>query len=504
MPAPTARTKTVPAPLTGWNARDNLSDMAPTDAVSLINWYPRQSDIITRPGYAAHTSVGTSTVDTLIEFEYGTIHTMLAGTNGTIYDVTTDPAVQLATGFASNYWSADKISGKLLLANGADSVQIYDGSTCTTSGFTGVTLSSLNFVKTHNSRPYFVQKDTQSFWYGGVGAITGALTQFDMAATAGSLAGNLLVLAAITSAGNTAGPTSMLACIFASGDILVYEGSDPGSSTAFGLQGRYKIGRPLSKYAVMETENDVFVVTDRGYEQLSRVIQLGIQITQKSLLSDKIQQAVSGAIQSIGSSDTWRIQLFPAQQMLLFNVPGGSADTYSVQHVQNFNTAAWTKFSGLDIRSWCRFGSSFYVGTSAGKIRKFGTAMSDGGTAIAASCQQAWNYLGAPGIKKQVTMLRPQLTSSYVPPVSVALAKNFQAFGAPAVTTFSSSANAPAAWDTPVWDTVQWPSETKAWFKWIRRGVIGDAIGMFMSVSPSSVQITWASTTYMYQVGGLL
>ena len=31
----------IPAPVGGWNARDSLDAMPPTDAIKLVNWIPR-------------------------------------------------------------------------------------------------------------------------------------------------------------------------------------------------------------------------------------------------------------------------------------------------------------------------------------------------------------------------------------------------------------------------------------------------------------------------------
>ncbi|HXF89594.1 MAG TPA: hypothetical protein VNK48_14660, partial [Xanthobacteraceae bacterium] len=42
--------KFVPAPYGGWNARDDLSDMSPEDAVTLDNFIPSESGVFLRDG----------------------------------------------------------------------------------------------------------------------------------------------------------------------------------------------------------------------------------------------------------------------------------------------------------------------------------------------------------------------------------------------------------------------------------------------------------------------
>lgn len=48
----------VEAPIGGWNTRDSLDNIPPTDAISLINWIPDLGEVRTRPGYTEHCWVG--------------------------------------------------------------------------------------------------------------------------------------------------------------------------------------------------------------------------------------------------------------------------------------------------------------------------------------------------------------------------------------------------------------------------------------------------------------
>jgi hypothetical protein len=65
----TATTASVPAPIGGWNARDSLAAMAPTDAVQLVNWYPTPTDVTMRSGYNVGsiltTTVGVQTISSI-------------------------------------------------------------------------------------------------------------------------------------------------------------------------------------------------------------------------------------------------------------------------------------------------------------------------------------------------------------------------------------------------------------------------------------------------------
>jgi hypothetical protein len=57
----TAKTASVPAPIGGWNGRDSLANMSPTDAVQLVNWFPTPTDVTMRKGYNVISILTTST-----------------------------------------------------------------------------------------------------------------------------------------------------------------------------------------------------------------------------------------------------------------------------------------------------------------------------------------------------------------------------------------------------------------------------------------------------------
>ena len=57
----TAFTTSVPAPIGGWNARDSLANMSPTDAVEMVNFYPTPTDVTMRKGWTQVSRLVTTT-----------------------------------------------------------------------------------------------------------------------------------------------------------------------------------------------------------------------------------------------------------------------------------------------------------------------------------------------------------------------------------------------------------------------------------------------------------
>jgi len=133
MPIPkqrTALTASITAPIGGWNARDSVAAMPPTDAVSLTNFYPTPTDVILRSGYTVYSSGITGQVNTLMNYAGTSTQTLFAAAGTTIYNCSTTTATSAYS------TSLDKLQhinistagGKYLVAcNGIDATIVYDG-----------------------------------------------------------------------------------------------------------------------------------------------------------------------------------------------------------------------------------------------------------------------------------------------------------------------------------------------------------------------------------------
>jgi hypothetical protein len=104
----TAKTASVPAPIGGWNARDSLAQMAPTDAVQMVNWYPTPTDVTMRKGYTVAsiltTSTGVKTISSITHVDaVATLTTALA------HGLTTGDYVSITGTTPSEYSGVFKI-----------------------------------------------------------------------------------------------------------------------------------------------------------------------------------------------------------------------------------------------------------------------------------------------------------------------------------------------------------------------------------------------------------
>ena len=156
MAAPQRRnavTASIPAPIGGWNARDSLANMDAMDAVQMVNFFPTPSDITLRKGYRKISTGITGSVQSLMNYAGVSSQTLFAAAGTKIYDTSTSTATQKVTGLSNAKFQHINMSttgGHFLIAcNGADPVQVYNG----TSWFTIATTDTAQTISsvTHST-----------------------------------------------------------------------------------------------------------------------------------------------------------------------------------------------------------------------------------------------------------------------------------------------------------------------------------------------------------------
>jgi len=399
----TSRTLTIPAPSKGWNVRDALDSMNPLFAVTMENMWPVSGGVTLRNGSTPHATGLGGEVFFLAEFDAGSTNTMIAGANGNLWDVTSSGAASsLKSGLISDKWQFaqfDDAAGgaRMGLVNGSDAPQIYNGSTVsamTISG-TGLTPANLNGINVFKGRSYFWDSNTQDFWYSATNALGGTLTKFPLGRVSG-FGGNLIAMGTWTvDAGD--GVNDVAVFCMSSGDVIVYNGDDPGATWA--LVGIYHIGGIMSVRGLAKVGSDLVVLTSDGYIPMSQVLRAGNIAASK--VSDNIRNEILSVTSAYKSNYGWDILQYPKANMLLFNVPVSA--TQFDQHVMNTLTGAWTKFTAWNGRSWSLLNDDLYFGEN-GTVFKADTGTSDNGNFIIGIGQQAWNRLGLSGIQKTVTL----------------------------------------------------------------------------------------------------
>jgi len=176
-----AVTASLPAPLGGWNARDSLAEMSPLDAVEMVNFFPTPSDILMRKGFSKHVQSVNGENQTLMNYAAAT-QKLFSIANGTIYDVTTSPAVTKYTGLTNSKWQHANFTNSagtqfLNFCNGTDPTMLYNG----TSFIKQATTSTAQTINTITR--------------GGTGNLTATVTT---AAAHGLVTGNQITVSGAT------------------------------------------------------------------------------------------------------------------------------------------------------------------------------------------------------------------------------------------------------------------------------------------------------------------
>ena len=489
----TALRSNVPAPTGGLNTRDSESAMEPTDAVIMENWFPSQGSVSTRKGFTEYATGLSSFVETLIEYNAGTVRKFICANNGQINDITNASSiVSLGTGFTNSRWQWANFNAYVLLVNGADTPQTFDGTTLAASSISGsgLTVTQLDGVNVHKNRVYVWSSNSQDVWYGATNAIGGTFTKFQLSRVA-PFGGNLISMMTWNLDGGN-GVDDYAVFLMSSGDVLLYQGSDPAS---WSLLGTYKIGRPIAIRGAKKVAGDIMMVTDQDFVFFSEVFKNDGAVTQRSKLSG----AAIAAVNSYASNYGWEVVLYPKGGWLMVNVPVATNETY-IQYVINTITGAATKFTGMNAITWGNYNNNIYFGGN-GKVYKADDGYSDNSNYIVCDVQAAYSNLGSPQ-EKTVNAFRNTIKADGT--VAINTLVNYDYGKEQTSQNVDSAAASGSFWDVAMWDVAMWSPEGLTRNDLIYSSGQGVDVGMRLKTSLSGQQVNWYRTDYSVTVSNIL
>ena len=506
-----ANVASLPPPVGGWNARDALANMAPTDAVTLDNLFPGVSSVMLRGGYDKHATGMTGQVESLLTYSAGTTDKLFAVVGGNIFDVTSAGPVGAAvvTGLSNSRWEYTNVTtaggSYLYAANGADKPLLYNGSSWTpidgssTPAITGVTVTKLIQPTLFKSRVWFIEKDTLKAWYLPTASVGGAAQALDLSSVA-HLGGNLVAMAAWTiDAGY--GVDDNLVFVTDQGEVLVYRGTDPSSASTWALIGIWVIGAPISRRCLLKYGGDLLVLTLDGLIPMASALQSS-RLDPNVALSDKIQGAFAVAARTYKNNFGWGMLYHPLNNALMVNVPVSTGA--QVQFVMNNITKAWCRFTGWYANCFALLNDEPYYG-SDGYVAKAWTTgtgsagYNDDSQAINTRALQAFNYFDTRGVIKYFTRGRVTTYSNGQPTIGVGIAVDFQTDDFLGALSFVATNY--GLWDVGRWDQAIWGSNSIANNTVVGLSGIGYCGGIIFNSSSKNVSLEWASTDIVYQLG---
>lgn len=496
----------LPAPIGGWNARDALAEMEPTDAIQLDNWFPRPDRLVVRGGSQQWATGLGGSVDTLAEWTGAAGHKLLGAANGSIYNVTASGAVgaALGSGFGNNQWQTTMMStagGQFLLwFNGTDTPQKFDGTTLSANVITGSGLTATNLVQAavHTSRVFMVEKGTLHVWYLPINQINGTALLLDMGQFC-KKGGAIQAVGTWTVDGGESGTDDLFAILTTEGELLIYAGNDPSSASSWQRVGIFTCAKPIGRRCLLNFGADLILVLQDGVYEASSLMRQSAQAPALSM-SDKIRLAFVDASASYQGTFGWDLLYYPNGQRLIVNVAQDTTGASYVQYVMNSISRAWCRMTGMASRSWALLNGAPYFGDANGVVWAAESGLNDNGTAIPANAKQAFTDLGVPGRVKHLLMLRPRFLSNGSPAVAMGADVDFNNTPYPVPGTVGGAGS---PWNTSPWNTSPWSLGDQPINNWLTVGAIGQVIALKVAAQAKTT-LSWFQTDVLAEPGGIL
>lgn len=502
-----SKTTSLQSPTLGLNAKDPVANMKETEAVTMENYFPQPSDVVSRNGYIEHATGITGNVETLAFYNNGVSPKLFGFVGGEIFNCTNAGSVGSAdvTGLTNSRFQTINMGTAggfyLMGVNGQDKMQIYDGANWyadgTTTTVSGVDTADCVHINNFKNRVWLIEKDSFNAWYLPVSSIGGAANALDLSGLF-KLGGYLMAMANWT-IDNAAGIDDYAAFITSEGEVALYKGTDPTSASTWALVGTFRMGKPIGRRCFCKAGADVLVLTTDGAFPLSKAL-----LTDRSQLNlaatDKIANLINQSISSYQTNFGWQPIIYPLGNKLIINVPTVEGST-SIQYVMNTTHGAWCKFTGWNAFCFEILDEKLYFGGTNG-VFQADTGSSDNGSDIVGVVQQAYSYFGNKGSIKKFQMARPVIVSegTIIPSIIINVDFNVKRTTTVSYETQTSGTE----WDVGDWDDSDWISQDNITAKWQAISGVGTSGGIRLVTELSNISCKWVSTDFVYEVGGVL
>jgi hypothetical protein len=484
----------VPSPTGGLNTRDNEALMPPEDALKMTNVIPYVGRVVSRNGYSTFATGLSGNVETLAQYYSGTNRKFIAASDGNVYNATAGGDVSsstLGTGFSNARWQTNNFRGTLVMVNGADDPQGYDGSSLsplTISG-SGLTVSTLKGVMAHKNRLWFWDGVSQEAWYAAIDTIGGSLTKFPLSSV-GQFGGHLVAIASWSIDGG-AGIDDYQIFFMSGGDILIYQGTDP--AVDYALIGKFTLSSPVSQRTVLSLAGDIAIVNQNDLVFFSQVFRNGGIVTNLSKLSGAIQEAVKAYKDNFG----WEIFSYKKSGWLIINVPKTTNSSYEQYVINSINGSAW-KITGWNARTFGTYNENLYFGGNT-EIYFADNGTLDGVNGIETDVQQAYSTMGYT-LPKSINYYKPIIKTDGNVTINFSM---FYDFDKSQLSQEVNLESVGTAWDTVLWDTAYWsPQNSTRTTQYLASGQ-GRNISIGFTTTLKSQTLEWYSTDYSLTINRL-
>lgn len=367
------------------------------------------------------------------------------------------------------------IPGDVLSAPAAALGGLGDGFSITVATVTGpgTLFDATKFVgvNVHQQRLWFVQANsTDPVYLANVGAISGPAIVFPLGQLM-SMGGYLMAIGRWT-VDTRQTVDEYIAFISSRGEVIVYQGTDPTTSSTWSLVGIYKIGPPIGRRCFLRISGDLQIITVDGVVGMSEMLSTDRAATNRVSLTSIIMNQMAEMAQLYKSNFGWQLIEFPIGTLAIMNIPQ-QENHQQIQFVMNTITGAWSRFIGLNpdtliqdanygINANCWEVTStdkIYFGGNDGTVYQWNVGMGDNTKNICCLVKDAYNSFGNAAQFKRYLELQPLITTTgnFIPAIGINV--DFKESGL-------LSIQEPVPDDTSLWNQVNWNE-----FNWPESGV---------------------------------
>lgn len=477
---PTANSFTMPAPTGGINTVASGLALPAGDCVRAWNLLAAENGLRVRYGQrewcTGLTGSSDNTVRSMVTFTGATSSRQWGATNTGLWDVsasTTTPTQSITftssigdAGYGVSCEVTTAAGHYCLYADEVNGLYRYDeiGGTWAKVAFgagagqiSGVDPARVVFVTVFKGRVWMVERDTATAWYLPAGAISGTATAFPLGMSFRH-GGTLVGLWSWTYDGG-AGMDDSLVAWSSGGDIVIYQGTDPASSSTFAQKGIwYAAPPPAGRNVATSNGGELLLLTRQGVVTLSKLV-VGANVLAAST-TVKVANLLNTLMVQRANTRGWYLIRHPEDSAFLLIVPKGSGD-YPLQLAQATAGDGWFPWRDIDMVSVAAWEKQLFFGTTDGRVC-INTGWVDGillsdvdaFTPIDWSLLTATSDLGSP-VQKQVGLIRPLILSDGVPPsIRVQAKYRYNQEDLSPVTLVSMDEG--SVWDVALWDAATW------------------------------------------------
>lgn len=546
----------LPAPLGGINTLESPMNLSVNDCLQMINFTPKEYGLQVRKGFDKHTTAAfggvSAGVRTIIPFEgsteAGSDDKLFAATLEGVYDVSSaTPSLAQAwttksgnagychtttmTTLANKYQIiCDEVNGLYIYApSGTAWVKVTRGAAnYPTSGCiqenasVTVQCDPTKFIYTTvwKNRLWFVEKDSTRAWYLPDKQIATGTSPDARVVDFGNKfrSGGFLTTLHNFTVDAGSGIDDYLVGISSTGDVVVYQGTDPTDPAKFSIVGVWKIGKvPVGRRYAAEVGGDLYILCSYGIVSLAQLMKGVDPGVTPAYITGKITNLVRKDLNTLINTRGWQLINHSADGVLIMSVPVQNvlSGTYG-QYIMSVSTRAWGQWTGVPMDCMAVYKDTLYFGTverdsgSKGEVYTLTGTQDESGRAdvdvsdISAFLLTSYSSADSPGRYKRVQFAVPQFLAVSSPIYDVSARYDFDLDNY--IASLSGVIPTPSfpIWDTSDWSTAVWGEGSLAAYNSIA-GTSG--MGRFMALAltvKAAYDATFVGFTAMYDSGGAL